>query len=974
MSFVKYELVVALHNRPNPPFTGRRPALPLGESRPWPLTLGGIAIKGSRKAIEGRTNIRRVRVQGMDQLKRQLTGQLFSSADLGHEAASRGFYPGFPERPCAVALCQDERDVALCLRYVRDTGTAFAIRAGGHSTAGFSGSAGLVIDVSRLDEVWVARQARTAWVGAGVRLGALAHALDGDGLHVPTGGCAQVAVGGFMQGGGYGYTSRRFGMNCDSVIAIRMMLADGRVVLADRLRHADLFWAVRGGTGGNFGVLLAVQYALHELQSVWAFALEWDIGHAPPILLECQRRLMQGTAAPAFGFMLTLCKRGGRPRLLLQGLHAGDRAEGLAVLRGVPGCASADLLVDQVGPYADMLALLGEAQHAGPDFTAGGNLHQHPQQHPQQHAHRPPPQHDHAQLKEGGYVDRFVDLAAWRRVVGQFIDDPEPHNAAVIEPYGGRIRDIAVHDCAFRHRAVDFHFHSNAVFSPSPAAAQRADRWARRVFAPLQPFANGHRYQNYPRRGLPDHAWQYWGGHLPALVRVKQRYDPDDLFRFEQGVPAQLPAASGPAGRVVPPESWVAGVDLYSSGSLYRSVLQEFGYKVVHVQSAAIPAPLAGSFEPALFDALLVLDPQNPAPVLEALAGLGVRAVFVGAESGVAAGDLLARELGLPGNDPASSAQRVDKVAMHAALRHAGVPGYPQALVGCAMLALQWMAGHGIHFPVVTKPRGSAGSQFLRLSRNAAELERHIRQTIGRTDLFGQPVDEVLVEDYLTGREFAVNGVVHGGQAQVTDVWEYHKRVTPAGAIIHDRDVLLDAACPQVQRLLPHVHQVLAALGFEHGCFHAELKLEADGPRLLEVAARPMGSMQPRVVEWCTGTSQVRLHAEACLDPAKFERAMQRPYALARHGQVVELACHQSGVVQSLPLESLLVFGQLPSYAGHRLNVRIGQQVRPTEDRLSTHLGTVFLAHHDPQQLERDYQAIRQLERHGGVCVAALPD
>jgi FAD/FMN-containing dehydrogenase/biotin carboxylase len=931
----------------------------------------GIAFEGGRRAIEGRTNSRRVRVQGMDQLKRQLTGPLFSSADPGYEEASRCFYPGFPERPRAVAECQDERDVALCLRHVRDTGIAFAIRAGGHSPAGFSGSAGLVIDVSALDEVWVARQACTAWVGAGVRLGALARALDAHGLHVPTGSCAQVAVGGFMQGGGYGYTSRRFGMNCDSVIAIRMMLADGRVVLADRLRHADLFWAVRGGIGGNFGVLLAVQYALHELPSVWAFALAWDIEHAPPILLECQRRLMQGTAASAFGFMLTLCKRGGRPRLLLQGLHAGDRAEGLAVLRGVPGCASADLLVDQAGPYADMLALLEEAPHAVPDFTAGRNVQQHPPQHPHQH--------DHAQLKEGGYVDRFVDLAAWHRVVGQFIDDPEPRNTAVIEPYGGRIRTTAVHDCAFMHRAVDFHFHCNSSFSPSPAAAQRADRWARRVFAPLQPFANGHRYQNYPRRGLPDHAWQYWGGHLPALVRVKQRYDPEGLFRFEQGVPAHLPAhlpaASGPAGRAVPPESWVAGVDLYSSGSLYRSLLQECGYKVVHVQSsAAIPAPLAASFEPALFDALLLLDPQNPAPVLEALASLGVRAIVTGCESGVAAADLLARELGLPGNDPGTSTQRVDKVAMHGALRHADVPGYPQALVGCAMLALQWMAGHGIHFPVVTKPRGSAGSQFLRLSRDAAELERHLRQIIGRTDMFGQRVDEVLLEDYLTGPEFAVNGVVHAGQAHVTDVWECHKRVTPAGAIIHDRDVLLDTACAEVQRLLPCVHQALAALGFEHGCFHAELKLQHDGPRLLEVAARPMGSMQPRVVEWCTGTSQVRLHVEACLDPAAFERATQQPCTLVRHGQVVDLACHDTGVVQALPLEALLRPDRLPSYAGHRLNVRIGQQVRPTEDRLCTHLGTVFLAHHDLQQLERDYQAIRQLERHGGLCVTALPD
>lgn len=417
-------------------------------------------------------------------------------------------------------------------------------------------------------------------------------------------------------------------------------------------------------------------------------------------------------------------------------------------------------------------------------------------------------------------------------------------------------------------------------------------------------------------------------------------------------------------------DAWVAGVDFYSSGSLYREALQKRGYRVVHVQSSEdIPKDLAGSFEPSCFDELLVFDASNPERVLGRLGELGVRAVFIGTESGVTVGDLLASRLGLPGNDFASSHLRLDKFSMHEALAAGGVTSYKRHLIQSTGEALHWMEREGIQFPVITKPRSGAATQFVRRALDGADLERNIDESIGKTDLFGKQVEELIVEEYLSGPEFAINGVIVDGQAYVSDVWEYHKRITSQGSIIYDRDIIISCLDPNYPVLAEYVFDVLAALHFRNGTFHAEVKLEKQGPVLLEVAARPMGSNQPAIVERCTGTSQIDLMVDAYLDPQAFARKTAKPYQLLLRSQVIELASHSEGVVREIPLEALMHPSHMPSYSHHKMNIKVGSRVRMTENLLDSHLGTIFLLHEDGEQINSDYLRIRDLERSGGVLL-----
>ena len=202
-----------------------------------------------------------------------IQGYFVLPGDPAYETDRKLSNPVFDAYPTVIIYCAVESDVAVALELARGQKLPFTVRSGGHCTAGFSAGAGALIDVSALNDATVDAAALIATVGTGCPFKKFDSVLAGYGLHVPGGECEDVCIGGFMQGGGYGFTSVTYGMNCDNVIDLRMMLADGQIVSASESVNADLWWAVRGGTGGNFGELLSVRYRLRPLGDVFGWAL-----------------------------------------------------------------------------------------------------------------------------------------------------------------------------------------------------------------------------------------------------------------------------------------------------------------------------------------------------------------------------------------------------------------------------------------------------------------------------------------------------------------------------------------------------------------------------------------------------------------------------------------------------------------------------------------------------------------------------
>ena len=198
------------------------------------------------------------------------------------QTATTLFADGTPD---LVVRPRDAAGVAAALRYAGDAGLAVTVRSGGHSMAGLSTSPdGMIIDTRRISGVRLLDPASgRVRVGAGATWGAVAAALRPYGLGLTAGDTNQVGVGGLTLGGGIGWMVRRYGLVIDSLAAAQLVTADGRLIGADAVEHADLFWALRGG-GGNFGVAVGFDFTAQPVTSVHFGAVGYQTGDLPRLI------------------------------------------------------------------------------------------------------------------------------------------------------------------------------------------------------------------------------------------------------------------------------------------------------------------------------------------------------------------------------------------------------------------------------------------------------------------------------------------------------------------------------------------------------------------------------------------------------------------------------------------------------------------------------------------------------------------
>lgn len=462
-------------------------------------------------------------VNDLYQLETAMSGHIVFPWDPEYDRCREEFNPAYKEYPLAIAYCKIWEDVGACLAVARRLNLWTVCRAGGHSMCCYSvNTLGLVIDVSEIDDVYVDVNAQTATVGAGATfVDKIMPILERYGLHVPLGACPGVGVAGFMQGGGYGFTSRAYGMNCDLVLEVTVILADGTIVRANRQQNADLFWAIRGGTGNNFGVLLQIKYQLVPLRSVWGFGYRFALGDAPAALAKLQKNYTTSGAPNQLCYEAFLTtappdpkhpdKR--EPLFLVRGMYLGSREDGLKDTASLGALPGAMLDIDKVGPYSE----IGELLFSDPPID------------------EKPPQTKGGVI-EAGYVTKPVNVEGWAKLVDYFKSSPNSANVINFEAYGGVINKASADSNAFIHRDADMDVWVLSFWDEDDQRAA-AEAWARKgIDSVLAPYVNGHTYQNYPNKRFVDYRWRYWGSQFDKLLKVKQKYDPTGFFRFEQGI------------------------------------------------------------------------------------------------------------------------------------------------------------------------------------------------------------------------------------------------------------------------------------------------------------------------------------------------------------------------------------------------------------------------------------------------------
>src|SRR5262245_4951717 len=215
-------------------------------------------------------------------LARSLDGTVVPRGTAAYAKA----YPLFDTRfdaikPRAIVFAETVRDVQSVIAWANRYGVRIVGRAGGHSYGGYSTASGaVVVDVTRMSRVAANPSKRTAVIGAGTRLIDVYAKLWEHGMTVPAGSCPTVGIGGLALGGGVGFSSRRLGLTCDNILGLTLVTAAGKVLVCNRSQHADLYWACRGGGGGNFGIVTSFAFRTHPVANVTTYRIDWPSADA----------------------------------------------------------------------------------------------------------------------------------------------------------------------------------------------------------------------------------------------------------------------------------------------------------------------------------------------------------------------------------------------------------------------------------------------------------------------------------------------------------------------------------------------------------------------------------------------------------------------------------------------------------------------------------------------------------------------
>jgi FAD/FMN-containing dehydrogenase len=216
-------------------------------------------------------------------LERVLRGPVITPADSRYASTRVGFNALYDTvHPLAIAQPLDAADVARVVDWARTTHVPIVARSGGHSYGGYSTTPGVVVDLPRLAAIEV--DGALATIGPGARLGNIYDALGAHGRAIPAGTCPTVGIGGHALGGGFGLAARAWGLASDNLAAVQIVTADGETLVADAHQHSDLYWACRGGGGGNFGIVTRLTFRTHPVAGGSYFVATWPWAQAEEVV------------------------------------------------------------------------------------------------------------------------------------------------------------------------------------------------------------------------------------------------------------------------------------------------------------------------------------------------------------------------------------------------------------------------------------------------------------------------------------------------------------------------------------------------------------------------------------------------------------------------------------------------------------------------------------------------------------------
>lgn len=435
----------------------------------------------------------------------ELTGRIVEPGNPEYNSARKEFNTFFNKFPRVIVFAQKTQDVVNALRWARYHNVPLRMRSGRHNYEGLSVvDGGIVIDVSDMNQADVDRRNRTVTVQTGLRDFRIDEILASEGLAIPTGLCPTTGIAGFTLGGGQSSLARPLGLAIDNLLELEMVDTNGRVLRANADRHADLFWAARGGGGGNFGICTSFRFRTHRIDSVAYANISWNLRDLRPVLKAWQNYTVPGSSERLTP-LLTIAS-GQQSTLLMQGVFLGPVAQLRRLLEPLLRAGSPQKVFIEEIPWLEAVGRIAVTQPRSEPFKS-----------------------------VGPFVNRLLPDEAIT-TIQRFMNNPPTYSASVFfHGLGGTVAKVPSKATAYFYRKALSNMSFFSTWKTQEGAA-RGIRWVENFRRAMLPYTQGV-YVNTPDLSIKNWQKAYYGNNFERLTRVKARYDPNNIFNFPQSIP-----------------------------------------------------------------------------------------------------------------------------------------------------------------------------------------------------------------------------------------------------------------------------------------------------------------------------------------------------------------------------------------------------------------------------------------------------
>lgn len=455
-----------------------------------------------------------IAADAIDQLAASLRGERLLPGEAQYDQARTIWNAMIDRRPGLIIMCAGVADVQAAVKFAAKHNLLTAIHGGGHNIAGNAVcDDGLMINLSRMNNVQVDPFGRKVHVGPGAKLGDVDHETQAFGLAVPVGINSTTGIAGLTLGGGFGWISRKYGLTVDALRSVDMVKADGEFVHASAQHNPDLFWAVRGG-GGNFGVVTRFEYECYPVgPGVLSGLIVFPHAEAVSVLKKYREFMAQADEntcvwtvmrqAPPLPFLPE--KVHGTDVVVLALCYIGDPEKGKKIIEPLRSFGTILGEYVGVGPFA------GWQQAFDPLLTPGARNYW--------------KSHNFIKLDDGL-------IASASEYAGKL---PSNQCEIFFGALGGAINKVAKDATAYPHREANYVMNVHTRWDAA-ADDDKCIAWARAFYKATEKFATGGVYINFMTADEGERVKSGFGSSWDRLTKIKKQYDPNNLFRMNQNL------------------------------------------------------------------------------------------------------------------------------------------------------------------------------------------------------------------------------------------------------------------------------------------------------------------------------------------------------------------------------------------------------------------------------------------------------